>query len=128
MVMPVPIRTIYPEQLIAESDFTQKQFEVSAVAKLNFVTSFDQMRHEKALGVLAAGKAIPTAAIGKASDVRKGQVVAVRFVGEGIEIQGILAPLRDGLAGQVIPCKNPSSGLIVDALVMADGTLSVSQP
>ena len=127
MSLPVPARTIFPGQQIQDADFTQKDFEVSDVAKLNFVVSLDQMQDKEATKVLPVGKAIPLAALTKANDVRKGKEAIAHFVADGIDIQGVLSPLKDGVAGQIIPCRNPSSGLTVDALVMADGSLSVSQ-
>ncbi len=127
MALPVPARTIFPGQQIQDADFTQKDFEVSDVAKLNFVVSLDQMQDKEATKVLPVGKAIPLAALTKANDVRKGKEAIAHFVADGIDIQGVLSPLKDGIAGQIIPCRNPSSGLTVDALVMADGSLSVSQ-
>ena len=127
MALPVPIRTIFPGQVIQDADFTQKDFEVSAVAKLNFVVSLDQIQNKEAGKILPVGKAIPLVALAKANDVRKGKETVAHFVADGIDIQGVLSPLRDGVAGERIPCRNPSSGLIVDALVMADGSLSVSE-
>lgn len=127
MALPVPARTIFPGQQIQDADFTQKDFEVSDIAKLNFVVSLDQMQDKEATKVLPVGKAIPLAALVKANDVRKGKEAIAHFIAEGIDIQGVLSPLKDGVAGQIVPCRNPSSGLTVDALVMADGSLSVSQ-
>ena len=127
MALPVPTRTIFPGQIIQEADFSQKDFEVSDVAKLNFVTSLDQMDNKEAAKVLPVGKAIPLAALTKANDVRKGKETMAHFVADGIDIQGVLSPLRDGVAGQIVPCRNPSSGLTVDAMVLADGSLSVSE-
>ncbi len=127
MALPVPTRTIFPGQAIQDADFAQKDFEVSDIAKLNFVVSLDQMQDKEAAKILPVGKAIPLAALAKANDVRKGKEAIAHFIANGIDIQGVLSPLRDGVAGQVVPCRNPSSGLTVDALVMADGSLSVSE-
>jgi flagellar basal body P-ring formation protein FlgA len=127
MALPVPTRTIFPGQPIQDADFTQKDFEVSDIAKLNFVVSIDQMQDKEAAKILPVGKAIPLAALVKSNDVRKGKETIAHFIADGIDIQGVLSPLRDGVAGQIVPCRNPSSGLTVDALVMADGSLSVSE-
>ena len=127
MALPVPTRTIFPGQAIQDADFAQKDFEVSDIAKLNFVVSLDQMQDKEAAKILPVGKAIPLAALAKANDVRKGKEAIAHFIANGIDIQGVLSPLRDGVAGQIVPCRNPSSGLTVDALVMADGSLSVSE-
>ena len=127
MALPVPTRTIFPGQVIQDTDFTQKDFEVSDIAKLNFVVSLDQMQDKEAAKVLPVGRAVPLAALAKANDVRKGRETVAHFIANGIDIQGVLSPLRDGVAGQIVPCRNPSSGLTVDALVMADGSLNVSE-
>jgi len=127
MALPVPLRTIFPGQTITDADFVQKEFDVSAVAKLNFVLTVDQTQHKQAAKILFIGKPIPIAAMVKANDVRKGQETIARFSADGIEIQGALSPLSDGVVGQIVPCRNLTSGIIVDALVMADGSLSVSE-
>lgn len=127
MALPVPTRTIFPGQAIQDADFTQKDFEVSDVAKLNFVVNLDQMKNKEAGKILPVGKAIPLAALAKANDVRKGKETVAHFVADGIDIQGVLVPLRDGVAGEKIPSRNPTSGLTVEAVVMADGSLSVSE-
>jgi flagellar basal body P-ring formation protein FlgA len=127
MALPVPTRTILPGQLIDEADFSRKNFEVSSVAKLNFVVSLDQMQHKEAARILMAGKPIPISSLTKAKDVHKGQQTIAHFSEDGIDIQGFLSPLNDAAAGQIVRCRNPSSGIMVDALVMENGSLSVSE-
>jgi flagella basal body P-ring formation protein FlgA len=127
MALPVPTRTIFPGQQIQDADFTQKDFEVSDTARQNFVINFDQIQNKQATKLLPVGKAVPLASLAKANDVRKGKETIAHFVADGIDIQGVLSPLKDGIAGETIPCRNPSSGLTVDALVLADGSLSVSE-
>jgi flagellar basal body P-ring formation protein FlgA len=127
MALPIPTRTIFPGQRIDEGDFRQKNFEVSSIAKLNFVVSFDQIQRKEAAKIIMVGRPVPLASLVKANDVRKGQETAAHFSEDGIDIQGVLSPLRDGVAGQIVPCRNPSSGITVDALVLENGSLSVSE-
>ena len=126
LLMPVPVHNIGSGESFASSGFTQKAFEVSAVAKANFINSVEQLQGMQSTQILAAGKPVPISAVQKTSDVHKGKNTQALFSADGIQIQGVLVPMSDGSAGQTLHCKNPQSGLIVDAVVLADGNLEVT--
>jgi flagella basal body P-ring formation protein FlgA len=126
--IPVPIKTISPGEQFKDEAFLKKSFEVSPIAKTNYVTQQAQLENMEAFRTLRAGKPIPLVFLRKKADVRKGIETVARFSSFGVEIVGQLTPLRDAHVGDVIPCKNKQSGVTIDALVMVDGTLNVGLP
>lgn len=124
--MPVPIHNVGTGEAFDGFEFVQKAFEVSAIAKVNFIMSLGQLQGMQSTQVLTAGKPVPLSAVQRASDVRKGKTTQAIFAADGIQIQGILVPMSDGSVGQTLHCKNPQSGLVVDAVVLANGSLEVT--
>lgn len=125
--MPVPAHVLQAGEELNEGDFYVKDFEVNSVAKANFVTDVDQAARMMTTKVLVPGKPIPLTALAIPPAVRKGKSTVVHFIADGIDIQGSLMPMQDGSTGELIPARNPSSGVTVNALVLADGSLSVSE-
>jgi flagella basal body P-ring formation protein FlgA len=125
LLIPVPARTLVPGEQFSGSEFLQKSFEVSPIAKANYVTDSAQLESMEALRPLPAGRPIPLAFLAQKADVRKGRATVARFSTLGIEILGQLTPLRDAHAGEIVPCKNLASGLTTSAMALADGSLSV---
>ncbi|MBG1233195.1 flagellar basal body P-ring formation chaperone FlgA [Aestuariivirga litoralis] len=125
--MPVPAHVVQAGQELSEGDFYVKDFEVNAVGKANFATDMGQVARMMTTKVLAPGRPIPLSVLATPPAVRKGKTTVVHFVTDGIDIQGTLMPMQDGSIGELIPARNSGSGVTVNALVMADGTLSVSE-
>jgi flagella basal body P-ring formation protein FlgA len=123
--IPVPIRNISPGEQINGNEFLQKSFEVSSIAKTNYVTQQAQLADMEAFRILRGGKPVPLASLKRKAAVRKGQITVARFASFGVEIAGQLMPLKDGHEGEIIPCKNLTSGLTIEAIAMVDGSLSV---
>lgn len=128
MSLPVPVRTIYPKDVIRKDDFIFKDYEVNDIARRNFVISLSQLEQQVAVRALPAGKPIPLRALRRAADVSKGQQTVARYIDSGIEIQGILVPEQDGVIGDVIRARNPETGVVLLARIADDGTLSVGGP
>lgn len=123
--LPVPVRTIFPNDQIAASDFVMKEFVVNESIKRNYLLTPNGVERSVAMRVLPAGKPIVLRALRRKADVEKGKGVMARYVSGGVEIQGFLIPEQDGTAGQVIKAKNPQTGVVVPALVHTDGSLLV---
>lgn len=124
--MPVPAHVMQAGQEMNEGDFYVKDFEVNAVGKANFVTDMGQVSRMMTTKVLAPGRPIPLSVLATPPAVRKGKTTVVHFITDGIDIQGTLMPMEDGTIGELIPARNQSSGVVVNALVLRDGSLSVS--
>lgn len=125
MPLPVPVRTIYPNDELQDGDFATKEFIVNESIKRNYLLDTEGVGKSVALRVLPAGKPVMLRAIKRKADARKGQAAIARYAEGGIEIQGFLVPEQDGSAGEVIKVKNPQTGVTLLAKVKADGSLSV---
>lgn len=126
LFIPVLLHPVQSGQEIFPADFTTKEYEVSSTARANYVTEPGQLLGTVASKSLPADRPIPISAIGAAPVVRKGKNTVVHYLQDGIDIQGVLVPSQDALAGDTISCRNPSTGLVVNAQVLADGTLTVA--
>lgn len=126
MSIPVPVRQLQAGQEIGATDFFSKDFEVTPVAKANFVTDFGQLDRMMATKSLIPGKPVPLSAIETVPAVRKGKITVAHFIADGIDIQGVLIPQQDGGIGDIVSCRNPASGVTVNAQAQSDGSLSVS--
>jgi flagellar basal body P-ring formation protein FlgA len=124
-LLPVPVRSIFPGETLQQSDFAMKLFQVTEAQRLSFAFELGQLQDMEAARTLAVGKPIPLRAIKTVEDVQKGQPAAAIYVADTVEIQGTLVPLTGGSSGQTIEARNPASGSIVRAKVMANGKLMV---
>ena len=127
VTMPVPLQTIYPGQPLRPEDFLLKSFSVNDVARQNFAIRIDQLLDKEPVTVLMSGRPIALKSIKQADDVKSGKLTVARFVEDGIEIQGVLMPRQNGSAGQIIEARNPTTGVVLNVMVLADGTLSVAE-
>jgi flagellar basal body P-ring formation protein FlgA len=128
MSLPVPLHTIYPKTPLRSEDFTFKEFEVNEVAQRTYLISLTQISQQLAGRALPAGRPVLLRALKRMADVRKGEQTTARYVAGGVEIQGVLVPEQDGVAGDILRAKNPETGVMLLAKVAADGTLSVGAP
>jgi flagellar basal body P-ring formation protein FlgA len=125
MSLPVPVRTIYPKDVLRLEDFAFKDYEVNDVVRRTYLTSVPKGGQVSALRALPAGKPVHLKSLKRMADVRKGEQVVARYASSGIEILGVLVPEQDGMIGDVLRAKNPETGVVLLALVASDGTLTV---
>jgi flagellar basal body P-ring formation protein FlgA len=125
MSLPVPVRTIYPKDVLRSEDFTFKDYEVNDIVRRTYLTSVPKGRQLSALRALPAGKPVNLKSLKPMADVRKGEQVVARYASGGIEILGVLVPEQDGVIGDVLRAKNPDTGVVLLALVSEGGTLVV---
>jgi flagellar basal body P-ring formation protein FlgA len=123
--MPVPLRNISAGEALRPELFMTKQFSVNAVALRNFASSRDQLAAKQAKRTLVAGKPIALSFVRNSDDIERGNKATAIYEVAGIQIQTILVAQENGSAGDVIDAKNPESGLIVKAMVRADGSLEI---
>ena len=126
LLMPVPVRPIYPGQILDEAEFTMKLFTVPNSSRAVYAFEMQQISSKEAVRTLAEGKPVNLRAIRAIEDVKKGQPTKAVYTSESIEIQGMLVPLTGGSVGQVVEARNAASGGIVKALVIGGGTLLVT--
>lgn len=124
-LMPVPLRAIYPGEILESSNFTMKLFNVTPALRASYVFEQNQYERKEAVRTLAVGKPFLLQSIRTAEDVKKGQPTKAIYSSNTVEIQGTLVPLTGGSVGEVIEARNPASGGVVKAIVADGGTLLV---
>jgi flagellar basal body P-ring formation protein FlgA len=126
-LMPVPLRTIFPGQPLDASEFTMKLFSVPESARQSYVFEKEKILHMEAARSLTAGNPVKLLAIHAIKDVKRGLPTKAVYASGQIEIQGLLLPVTDGSAGEIIETRNMFTHVVVKAEVLPDGTLLVVQ-
>lgn len=124
--LPVPVRTIYPEELIAPSELASRRFATTRTSIVGIAVAVEDVAGKQAKRRLTPGKPIPLSAVTTPLAVHRGAAAAALFEENGISISTTLTALEDGKADDVIRARNMETGLVVKALVKADGTLAVA--
>ncbi len=72
---------------------------------------------------LLPGRPIPKNAIREPYAVQQGKTVPLIFQSGTITISGVALALESGSAGEVVNARNPDSGIVIRAVIQADGSL-----
>jgi flagella basal body P-ring formation protein FlgA len=126
--LPVPSLTIYPGETITAAMLTEKKFAGSAQSLNAAVTSAGAIIGMTAKRTLLPGRLIPPNAVKPADLVKQGALTAAVFRSAGLTISTYAVALRSGVEGDIIEARNPETGVVLRAVVQADGTLLVSAP
>lgn len=121
----VPSVTIYPGDIIAESQVVERVFPQSVAGKYPAIEQRELVVGKVARRTLLPGRPIPANGIKDPDAIsRGGTVLAVYRVGT-LTITSHVTPLRSGVVGEIIEARNLDSGQIIRGEVQADGTLKV---
>jgi flagellar basal body P-ring formation protein FlgA len=123
--LPVPSATIYPDDVISESQIVARRFRVTPTSTNGYVTDMAQIIGKQARRRLIAGKPIPVAALSSPFAVRRGGLVTATYAEDGFSISTTLVALTDGVSGDVIQARNPETGIVIQVAVNSDGSVSV---
>jgi flagella basal body P-ring formation protein FlgA len=121
----VPIQTIDRGAIVGDVALREKSFILGDSQLPNWVSARTEIVGREARRTLAAGKPIPVAALKIPDAVKRGRPARAIYRSEGLEITTVLTPLQDAPAGAVITARNPETGVVVEALVAANGELSM---
>ena len=123
--LPVPTVTLYPGDAIVPQVIVSKMFTGDAAGWTSYVVSLDQLQDKYARRTLVAGQPIAVGAVKGHDAVQRGVAAPAIYQSEGLTISTMLMPLQSGTAGDLIQARNVESGVVVRALVSADGSLIV---
>jgi flagella basal body P-ring formation protein FlgA len=126
LLMPVPLRTVLPGEPLQAGDFTLKLFEADDAILSSYVLDVAQLDKMAAARGLAANRPVALQALRTIYDVTKGKPTVAVYTTDAISIQGVLTPLVNAAAGQMIEARNAATGGRVKALVQSNGTLLVT--
>jgi len=121
----VPMKTVYPGQIISDTALGEKNFYIKKQAIGLYVTDIAQVLHKVAKRTLVAGKPIAVSAIAEPILVERGQSVKLVFRSSSLMITGVGVSLQAGSEGDVIKLRNADSGVTISGMVLADGSVEV---
>jgi flagellar basal body P-ring formation protein FlgA len=121
----VPARTIYPGEDVAAAAMAEKLYTLDDGLVRNWVTEPRQVQGKQARRTLVAGKPIALSALKTPDAVLRGRPARATYRAPGLEIATTLVPLADAIAGDRVSARNPDTGIVVEAEVLASGELLV---
>jgi len=124
----VPLKTIYPGQIISDTSLNEKLFYVKREAAPLYVRTLEQVQGKTARRTLVAGKPIAMNALTEPMVIERGQSVRMVFNSGSLVISSIGVALQPGGVGDVIRLRNIDSGVVVSGRVQADGHIEIGEP
>jgi len=124
----VPIKTIYPGQVIVATSVGEKLFYIKREAAPLYVSKIEQILGKVARRTLVAGKPIVLSSIVEPVKIERGQSVQMIFSSGALTISSIGVALQAAGIGDVIRLRNVDSGVIVSGRVHEDGHVEIGAP
>ncbi len=122
----VPLRTIYPKEVLRESDFTQRSFLYEPAGPSLYVESIQPYEGFVARTTLPAFRPVAHTAVERARRIGVGAQLRVVFRNDGIEIATMGTAIQSGATGEIIQVRNTQSGSIVAGEIQPDGSIRVA--
>jgi len=123
-MLPVPVATIYPGDIIRSSMLRNEQFEDHVEP---FVGSAAELVGRVARRTLLAGRPVLQDAVEDPRAVQNGALVQMVYTQPGLMITATGQALQAGRVGDSIRVRNVESGIVVSGLVTAEGTVRVDR-
>lgn len=125
LVLPVPLATIYPGEVITREALGTARFRPSMPARNIVARRSGEIIGKVATRTLLPRRAVPLRAVREADLVGRGQTVEVVFRRGGVTIRAKALTLEAGGLGAWVRARNLDTGRIVAGTVAPDGTLMV---
>lgn len=121
----VPNRMIYPGQAIPREALDVVPLRRQLPNPGAFVMTPEEAVGQIARSTLLPGRMMYTTAVRQPYLVETGAPSRVIFVSGSLTISVVGVPLQSGAAGDLIRVRNMDSGIVLNGIVMADGTIRV---
>jgi flagella basal body P-ring formation protein FlgA len=121
----VPRNVIYPGDVITTDALVERQVQRENGTPALFGENPQDLVGKVARRTLMRDQLIPRSAVHEQDIVKQGRPYKMTYNSEFLSIVGVGVPLRSGAAGEVVPVRNPTSGIIIKARVEPDRTLTV---
>jgi len=115
-------RTIYPGQIINLEDLKSVRLIREPTISYHFASKPEEIVGTLAKRTILPERFIPLGSIQAAPTIKAGTPTRVAFQSGGLSISVVCVPLTDGVSGEFIRFRNPSSGKIITAEISADGS------
>jgi flagella basal body P-ring formation protein FlgA len=125
IMLPVPVVTLYPGDVITDSHLIDRAFRLAMRAPLVSVDNRLALVGKVARRTLLPGQPIPTNAVDDPKIVRRGVPTQVVFRESEMVITGIVEPLQSASVNEMVKARNADTGLTVIGVVQANGTIRV---
>ncbi|AOO79273.1 flagellar basal body P-ring formation chaperone FlgA [Bosea vaviloviae] len=122
VMLPVPVVTLYPGDVITDSHLVDRAFRLAMRASVDNRLA---LVGKVARRTLLPGQPIPINAVDDAKIVRRGVPTQVVFRESEMVITGIVEPLQSASVNEMVKARNPDTGLTVIGVVQANGTIRV---
>ncbi|MEZ5811874.1 MAG: flagellar basal body P-ring formation chaperone FlgA [Rhizobiaceae bacterium] len=116
---------IYPGQEIEPGMIREVRLKRPLRASQRIVLDTAEIVGKVAQRTLLPRRAIPVAALREPFAVEAGEPTRASYVSGGLLISTMVVPLVDGSIDDMIRVRNPESGRVFTARVLADGTVMV---
>lgn len=126
-VLPVPLATIYPGDLIREPMLGEKTFAEGAAPNGSLISSKNAVIGKVAKRTLLPGRPIAAIAVDAPKLVIIGAQVKIVFDEDGLVITAYGMALQAGAVGDLIRVRNQDSGLTISGRIQPDGSIRVSE-
>lgn len=127
LVLPVPVVTIYPGEIIDRSMVEERAVRASGVGRHIMVQDRSGLIGKTARRTLLPGHPVPANAVETPPLVARGASVAIVFQEGGLTILAQARSLEAGSPGDLIRVRNLDSGIMINATVQPNGTVRVGQ-
>ena len=114
---------IYPGDVISEDLLVERQ--LTNGARPSFGGQKEDLIGKVARRTLVPGQPIPQNALREKEEVVQGRQYDILYQSGALTISGSGVPLKSGAIGEMVPVRNPETGIVVQALVQAGGKLLV---
>ncbi|MFE1600206.1 flagellar basal body P-ring formation chaperone FlgA [Methylobacterium sp. ID0610] len=127
IVLPVPVVTVYPGDVIKETMLRQQAFPPTFRARLAVIDAPLAIVGRVARRTLLPGEPVPVNAVDDPRLVSRGTPAQMIFEENGLVITTLGTPLQNGGLGEVIRIRNSDTGRIVSGTVQGDGRIRIGE-
>jgi flagellar basal body P-ring formation protein FlgA len=128
LVLPVPMVTIYPGEVIIDELLSERAFIAHTVARATVFDGRQEIIGKVARRTLLQGQPILISAVREAYLVTQGKPVLLVFEAGGLTITSNALALQNGGSGDVVSVRNIDSGVTITGTIATDGSVRVSNP
>lgn len=125
LVLPVPVKVVYPGEIIDDSMITERPVGASGTGRLYVVSEKSELIGKVARRTLLPGRPVLASTVKIPDLISRGARVTVIFSDGGLMIHAQAMALEAGSAGDRIRIRNTDSGVTINGTVQADGTIRV---
>lgn len=125
-VLPIPLVTIYPGDIIRESMLGERSFSDRAASYGSLIDSKSALLGKVARRTLLPERPIPVIAVDAPKVVAVNAQVKIVFDEGGLVITTYGSAMQAGAVGDLIRVRNQDSGLVISGKVQPDGSILVS--